>query len=65
MDPDIMREDEVAQITGAVPERTEIIPETFSPEFRSDEPEPRDEGREYEEAQEYPFILSRSLLKPW
>ena len=61
----MVREDEVPQVAGAVPEGSERIPETLAPEFRGDEPEPRDKGREYEEAQEDPLVFRGDFLKPW
>ena len=60
-----MCHNQIAKIAGTIPEHSETVPETFSPEFRSNETvNPRDEGGNSEKSEEYELILCRCPLQP-
>ena len=65
MDADVVRHNQIAQITGTVPEHCEAVPETFAPYLRIEETVyPRNEGAETEYAQKDQLLLGAGLLEP-
>ena len=62
---DVVRQDKVAEVAGAVPEHVEAVPEAFAPQFVAHEAvQPGHGRREDEDVEEQTFVLCGSLLEP-